>query len=339
MEAGGTLTTAAGDLGKQINSCSEQVSGIGTWEGPSHDSITEQVESFVGEYTTISSQLTALGEACDEYIKYAELYRQMKATEQDMMNAAKEDDKERYRSDIANMKVDLETLKGNISGALSDASSPSLEASALSPSISFSAIDDLNFNFSYVGGGNTQASEFYTLGDKAYNAYQVDDPAIQEWIEKVGKIVQNTNTYGMKKSLIIAQIINESGWMSTHASSLSDFNNVLGVNTDMGSIKPDMQDSAWSKKRTSGYNNVTQWNSEGTKVIGTYEDMRHYDSIEECIEDYSNILYLCHPELKGNNDIYAYSDFLSHYTPNPESPVVNKYAKMIEDYNLDRFDV
>ena len=140
MEAGGTLTTAAGDLGKQINSCSEQVSGIGTWEGPSHDSITEQVESFVGEYTAISSQLTALGEACDEYIKYAELYRQMKATEQEM-NAAKEDNKADYRDAISQMKDDLETLKGNISGALSDAASPSLEASALSANVSGSVLD------------------------------------------------------------------------------------------------------------------------------------------------------------------------------------------------------
>ena len=186
--------------------------------------------------------------------------------------------------------------------------------------------------------GNHQANEFYELGDKAYNAYQSDDPAIQEWIEKVGEIVKNTNTYGIKKSLIIAQIINESGWMSSHASSLSDFNNVLGINTDMGRITPDMQDSAWSKKRTSGYNDVTQWDSNGN-IIGTNEDMRHYDSIEECIEDYSNVVALYHPDLVGNNDIWAYDEFLSHYTPNPNYPLVNKYAEMIDKFGLEKYDV
>ena len=197
----------------------------------------------------------------------------------------------------------------------------------------------VNIEKPYFGLGNTQASEFYELGDRAYNAYKVDDPAIQEWIEKVGKIVQRTNTHGMKKSLILAQIINESGWMSTHASSLSDYNNVLGVNTYMGDITPEMQNSAWSKKQTSGYNDVTQWSSDGSHIVGTNEDMRHYSSVEECIEDYSEILSLYHPELVGNNDIYAYGGFLDHYTPNPHYRLVDKYANMIEKYNLDRFDV
>lgn len=189
-----------------------------------------------------------------------------------------------------------------------------------------------------VSPGNTQAREFYALGDKAYNAYQSNDPSIQEWIEKVGKIVQNTNTYGMKKSLIIAQIINESGWMSSHASSLSNYNNVLGVNTDMGRITPDMQTSTWSKKKTSGYNNVTQWSSDGSHIVGTNESMRHYDSVEECIEDYANILSLYHPECVGSNNLEDYRSFLESYTPNPNGSTTNKYANIINKYNLSRFD-
>ncbi len=184
--------------------------------------------------------------------------------------------------------------------------------------------------------GNTQAKEFYELGDKAYNG---DQAAINEWIEKVGKIVQNTNTYGMKKSLIIAQIINESGWISTHASKLSDYNNILGINTDMGRITPDMQDSTWSKRRTSGVTTVTQWNSSGTSVIPSNESMRYYNSIEECIEDYANVLSLYHPECKGNNNLEAYRSFLESYTPNPNASTTDKYAGIISKYNLDRFDV
>ena len=184
--------------------------------------------------------------------------------------------------------------------------------------------------------GNTQAKEFYELGNRAYNG---DQAAINEWIEKVGKIVQNTNTYGMKKSLIIAQIINESGWISTHASKLSDYNNILGINTDMGRITPDMQDSTWSKRRTSGVTTVTQWNSSGTSVIPSNESMRYYNSIEECIEDYANVLSLYHPECKGNNNLEAYRSFLESYTPNPNASTTDKYAGIISKYNLDRFDV
>ncbi len=197
---------------------------------------------------------------------------------------------------------------------------------------------DIHANAKEFGGvvGDTQAKEFYDLGDRAYNG---DKKAMEEWIELVGKIVKNTNTYGMKKSLIIAQIINESGWMSHHCKSLSDFNNVLGINTDMGKITPDMQDSTWSKKRTSGNNNVTQWSKDGSHIIGTNESMRHYDSIEECIEDYANVMYLYHPECKGSNNLEDYRSFLEGYTPNPNGSTTNKYKNIINKYNLDRFDV
>ncbi len=185
--------------------------------------------------------------------------------------------------------------------------------------------------------GNTQAKDFYELGTRAYNEWQeyTENSARGEWIRKVGEIVKNTNTYGMKKSLIIAQIINESGWMKP--SKLHDFNNVLGINTDMGRIKPSMQSSTWSKKQTAGYNNVTQWNSEG-KVVGTYESMRHYDSIEECIEDYANVMSLYHPECVGNNNLEAYRSFLEGYTPNPNESTTDRYRRIIDKYGLEKYD-
>ena len=287
-------------------------SSLSTFKSSTVDCTIDEIKGILNDYfndicddldklSTSSNEYSSLvTECCSEYLKNEESIQQISI--EDMINiiSSVPDITSNYKSD---------TIKDKITGI---------------PLIFFS--------------GNTQAKDFYALGDKAYNAYLADDPAILEWIEKVGKIVQNTNTYGIKKSLILAQIINESGWMSSHASSLSDYNNVLGVNTDMGKITPDMQDSAWSKKRTSGYNDVTQWGSDGS-IIGTHEEMRHYDSIEECIEDYANIVSLCHPDLKGNNDIYAYDKFLRHYTPNPHEPLVNKYANMIKKFNLERFDV
>ena len=189
--------------------------------------------------------------------------------------------------------------------------------------------------------GNTQASSFYELGNRAYNEWQpyTEDSARGEWIRKVGAIVQKTNTYGIKKSLILAQIINESGWMSEHASSLSNYNNVLGINTDMGRVKPEMQTSVWSQKRTSGINTVTQWDSTGTHIIPSNESMRHYDSIEECIEDYANVVSIYHPECVGSNNLNDYHSFLEGYTPNPNGSTTEKYRGIIEKYNLERFDV
>ena len=188
--------------------------------------------------------------------------------------------------------------------------------------------------------GNTQAKDFYELGDLAYNEWQefTDDCARAKWIKKIGEIVKNTNTYGMKKSLIIAQIINESGWISSHASSLSDYNNILGVNYDMGKIKPEQQDSTWAKNQQYGWNDVTQWSSDGTHIVGTNESMRHYSSIEECIEDYSNIMALYHPECKGSNNLEDYRSFLESYTPNPNASTTDKYAGIIKKYGLEKYD-
>ena len=192
-------------------------------------------------------------------------------------------------------------------------------------------------------GGGTQAKDFNALGDRAYNG---DKAAQQEWIEKVGKIVQNAqhSKYGIKNSLIIAQLIQESGWMHTPKTKNSDgntltnsCNNVLGINYDMGKKISD-QTSAWSKNPQKCANSsVTQWDSNGN-VIGTVEDMRKYNSLEDCIEDYANLVYLYHPECKNNNDIECYRSFLQGYTPNPNRSTCDFYKSVIEMYNLDRFD-
>ena len=193
-----------------------------------------------------------------------------------------------------------------------------------------------------VSSGNTQATSFNELGDRAYNG---DKAAQQEWIEKVAAIVDSSqfDKYGMKNSLIIAQIINESGWMHTpktknpDGSTLTGNNNVLGINTDMG-ISADKQNSAWSQKRKSTQSNVTQWNSSGTQVIGTSEAMRTYDSVEECVEDYADILYTYHPECKGSNNLEDYRSFLEGYTPNPNGSTTDKYRHIIDMYDLEKYD-
>ena len=189
--------------------------------------------------------------------------------------------------------------------------------------------------------GSTQATSFNELGDRAYNG---DTDAQKQWIDMVAAIVSTSQfkKYGLKNSLIIAQIINESGWMHTpktrnsDGSTLTGNNNVLGINTDMG-IDVNKQSSAWSKKRKSTQSNVTQWNSSG-QVIGTSEAMRTYDSVEECIEDYADILSTYHPECKGSNNLEDYRSFLEGYTPNPNASTTDKYRNIIDKYGLEKYD-
>lgn len=194
-------------------------------------------------------------------------------------------------------------------------------------------------------GGKTQAKDFNELGDKAYN---MDQTAQREWIEKVAKIVQSAqhSKYGIKNSLIIAQIINESGWMHTPKKTNQDgstltntCNNVLGINYDMGK-KISSQDSAWSKNPQKCANSSVTQRDSNNNTYGTIEDMRKYRSIEECIEDYANLVYLYHPECKNNNNIECYRSFLNGYTPVAEgyTPVIEKYIDIIKNYNLEKYD-
>ena len=193
--------------------------------------------------------------------------------------------------------------------------------------------------------GKTQAKDFNELGDKAYNR---DQAAQREWIEKVAKIVQSAqhSKYGIKNSLIIAQIINESGWMRTphtinqDGSTLTNTcNNILGVNYDMGK-KISSQDSAWSKNPQKCANSSVTQRDSNNNTYGTIEDMRKYSSIEECIEDYANIVYLYHPECKNNNNIECYRSFINGYTPVAEghTPVIEEYINTIKNFNLEKYD-
>ena len=191
---------------------------------------------------------------------------------------------------------------------------------------------------------STQAKEFNELGDRAYEG---DSKACEEFIWKIANIVRNAQheKYGIKNSLIIAQIINESGWMRTPKSYNDDgttltntCNNILGVNYQMN-IDFDIQTSEWAKTIAKRLCKVTQ-KDKNNKIYYTQEAMRQYSSIEECIEDYANLIYIYHPECKNNNDIESYRSFMDGYTPVPEGeePKIDLYKRIIEDYNLERFD-
>ena len=179
--------------------------------------------------------------------------------------------------------------------------------------------------------GSTQASSLFALGERAY---QGDPAAIAQMIEILGNIVRSANTrFRIKNSLVIAQIILESGWVHADSQGLHQANNVLGLNYGDGEghryeelIVPGTK---WYTYQTYGKFLVSH---DGGPGIDT---MKTFNCIEDCVEDYCAIVANRHPECINNDDIKAYQSFLGGYT---EAAVYNKYVWMIDKYKLERFD-
>lgn len=132
MVSSGTVSNDASTLEQYLKSYKSEMSGLeGSWKGPSHDSITSQADSFVGEYSAIVSQMNNFAKACSEYEAYIKLKATIAKTESDRAKAA-DNVKYTYDSPLAQMKTDLGTRKKNINTYLASASSPSLTATPVS---------------------------------------------------------------------------------------------------------------------------------------------------------------------------------------------------------------
>lgn len=136
MVSSGTVTSDASNLEQYLNSYKSEMSGLeGSWKGPSYDSISSQAESFASEYNAVVSQMNNFAKACSEYEAYIKLKATIAQTENDRANASAEA-KASYDSPLAQMRTDLETRKNNINTYLSSASSPSLNATPVSETVS-----------------------------------------------------------------------------------------------------------------------------------------------------------------------------------------------------------
>ena len=131
MVSSGTVTNDATTLEQYLKSYKTEMSGLeGSWKGPSHDSISSQAESFVGEYSAIVSQMNNFAKACKEYEDYIKTKTRITQTEQDRA-AASDNAKHTYDAPLEKMRTNLEILKKNINTYLSAASSPKLTATAV----------------------------------------------------------------------------------------------------------------------------------------------------------------------------------------------------------------
>ena len=141
MMAGSTAVSTGTELSSTLDSYEEKTTSLDSvWKGDSYTSFNSQASEFVGEYRPIVDQLNNFGNACDNYILYEKERKQKEEFESmrdqlvpDTMNIAT------YNAELSEMNRSISTLKSKIQEALSAASSPSLEATTLSASVSSTA--------------------------------------------------------------------------------------------------------------------------------------------------------------------------------------------------------
>lgn len=193
-----------------------------------------------------------------------------------------------------------------------------------------------------VSGGSTQASSLYELGNRANNG---DKAAQQEWLNKMSSIVKPyCQKYGFPTSVLLAQIIQESGWTKS-TSWLNDNNNVLNVNSEM------FGSGDYIRSKDGIVNNnasIPRWASNpkhasGSVSGGAYfeaprddESMRVYDSIEDCAEDYLALMVGYRPYLNGA-DVDTAIDGVKGYAE--DANYANNLHYAVDHYNLTQYDV
>lgn len=179
---------------------------------------------------------------------------------------------------------------------------------------------------------STQASNWAEIGRQA----TAGDTSAQTQIINV--LAQAANKewyeYGFCRSVLIAQVIQESGWLSFSGASIGGIqpadNNILGMNAD---LLNDTWVSNWNGTAVS--RNVPQ-SVNGVDVYG-YEQMRTYSDIESCMEDYAAYKTGVHPDMKGVTDTdKVIQTALKGYASDPTYN--DSIKEIIRKYNLTRFD-
>ena len=144
MMAGSNAVSTGTELSSTLDSYKEKATSLDDfWKGPSYTSFNGQVTAFIDEYRPIVDQLNNFGNACDNYILYEKARKDKEEFESmkdqlvpDTMNIAT------YNAELSEMNRSISALKSAIQEALSAASSPSLDASTLSASISSTVAGD-----------------------------------------------------------------------------------------------------------------------------------------------------------------------------------------------------
>ena len=189
---------------------------------------------------------------------------------------------------------------------------------------------------------NLQAKDLFSWGEIAYqHTDQPEGLEAQEYIfNTIGSLVNIAHAkFPMKKSLVIAQVVLESGWVSGHDNSnhiQSDHNNIIGINAYAELTSPE---TTWAKK---GSQTVTISMPHDNGATHRDEAVKHYDNLYDCVEDYMGQFIFHHPQesFGDYNDIANYERYIHGYTPTKDAgrDMFIYYQDQIKKYNLERFD-
>ena len=189
----------------------------------------------------------------------------------------------------------------------------------------------------------TQAADIINTAKEAYNG---SSAAQQEIISRLGPAAKLAwTTYGFLPSVLIAQCILESGWLSFadadetdgegHSGLTPSSNNCLGMNKDLGGWIGDV----WGGRY--GYYWVPQEHN-GQTSYGA-EKMREYADLEHCLADFAGFRTSRHPCIAGNTDYNSVIDNglcggdggTAYATSSSYGP---RLKTIIETYNLTQYD-
>lgn len=132
MVSSGTVSSDCDLLNSCFNEYKSSVSNLdGVWKGQSHDNFVSQTDSFISEYSVITSQMSDFANACDLYEKYKITKANILQTEANR-NAAEDSQKYTYDEALRQLNNNLLSYKGNIESYLSSASSPRLSSTSIS---------------------------------------------------------------------------------------------------------------------------------------------------------------------------------------------------------------
>ena len=192
-------------------------------------------------------------------------------------------------------------------------------------------ISDTGASVSTQQMSSTQASALQAIGQMAYEGDAAAQQAIIEALAQAS--LKEWNTYGFCRSVIIAQAIDESGWLSFGSSAAgiqSTDNNILGMNEDLNNST---WASPWGGKAATRL--VPQYAGGGD--VYNFESMRLYDDMESCMEDYAAFKVGLHPDLIGETDIdHVIAVGLKGYATNPNYQ--SDIRALIDRYDLTRYD-
>ena len=181
----------------------------------------------------------------------------------------------------------------------------------------------------------TQAANQRDLAWKCYNEYgdYNSRPYSRQMCELLSAAAEvEYQAYGFPKSIIIAMAIKECGFLTFNGGLPPTSNNVLTMNVDMWN-------SRWRSGWLGGYASVRvpQYDSTLGKLVYGYENVRCYEDIEACMEDFANFkVSLLGPVSAGMSIEEVVDKYLEGYATSPGYK--SSILATIKLHQLTRFD-